>query len=75
MSITALTCHGELLVNNNMPQCLGNWVLTQLPEPFELTQLDPVFLTQMLLYGFASGSVLYAACFGVKAVLSMFNLK
>lgn len=73
--VTALTCHGDLLVVNNSPQCLGNWVLTQLPEPFELSQLDPVVLSQMLIIGFSVGAVLYGTAYGIKALLSIFNHK
>ncbi|TWH71299.1 hypothetical protein LX59_01582 [Azomonas agilis] len=64
-----LACNGELTSNYGSPQCSSDWMLFQLPEQFDFTQLDPLILGQMFGIGFSLvGSVLVVAL-GAKALL------
>lgn len=66
-----LSCSGEVTSQSGTPQCSGNWVLTQAPEQFDVSQLDPA----MMAGAWSAGFVLIGTCFYAgrcfKILLSM----
>lgn len=66
----ALTCDGTVSVDaGGAPLCSGGWVLVQLPEPFDPSQLDPAVLAQVFGVGFGLVTTVLLIGIGCKAVL------
>ncbi|GIZ13884.1 hypothetical protein [Pseudomonas sp. NCCP-436] len=68
--IYALTCDGAVSVDTGgAPLCSGSWVLIQLPEQFDPSQLDPAVLAQLFGIGFSLVTTVLLIGIGCKAIL------
>lgn len=66
----ALTCDGSVSVDPvGAPLCSGGWVMVQLPEQFDPSQLDPALLAQLFGVGFTLVTTVLLIGIGAKAVL------
>ncbi len=66
----ALTCDGTVSVDaGGAPLCSGGWVLVQLPEQFDPSQLDPAVLAQVFGIGFTLVTTVLLIGIGCKTVL------
>lgn len=68
--ISALSCDGSIsIAPDGAPLCSGMWVLTQVPEQFDPSMLDPEALAQAFSVGFGLVATVLVGALGVKAVL------
>lgn len=59
MASGVIQCTGNVTVaGDGAPLCSGTWTLVPVPEPFDVSQLDPA----MVLSAFMAGFVIVATC-------------
>ena len=69
--IYTLACAGENLdFQAGVPHCSGGWVVSQLPEQFDISQLDPHALGQVFSVGFGLVATALLMGVGVRAILN-----
>lgn len=74
MSSGVLRCDDEVTIAmDGAPLCSGTWTLVPVPEPFELSQIDPAHAALMFSLGFALVIPVWFVGMTCRAVLS--NLK
>lgn len=70
MSTGALICDGEVAIaGDGAPLCSGAWMLVPVPQPFSVSQLDPMQMGQAFATGFGLILTVWATARGVKAIL------
>jgi hypothetical protein len=72
MSSGVLKCaDGEVLISTDgAPLCSGTWTLVPVPEPFDLSQIDPAHASMMFGLGFGIYIPIWFAGMCCQAVLS-----
>lgn len=72
MTSGVLRCDGEVAVSmDGAPLCMGTWTLVPVPAPFEVDQIDPLYASQMIGFGFGLVASLWFVGWCCRAVLSM----
>lgn len=72
MSSGVIQCDGDVLVSmDGAPLCSGTWTLVPVPEPFDVSQLDPAVLGQAWLVGFTLVGTCWFAGKACRLLLSM----
>ena len=64
-----LSCDGDFNVADQTPQCSGTWILIQLPESFDPSQLDTATLSELYGIGFVLIASPIIFSLGCKAIL------
>lgn len=75
MSSGVLRCaDGDVLIaTDGAPLCSGTWTLVPVPEPFELSQLDPQQVATHFMLGFSLIVPVWFVGMCCKKVLSILN--
>jgi hypothetical protein len=72
MSAGVLQCVGDVTVaNDGAALCSGVWNLIPVPEPFDITLVDPEIYAQFFIAGFALVGTIWGAALGVRLLLKM----
>jgi len=73
MSAAVLRCtEGDVTVAiDGAPLCSGYWSQIPVPEPFDISLMDPVLLGQMWLIGFVLVGSIWFAGWCIRILLSM----
>lgn len=72
MSSGVLQCNGEVFVTpDGAPTCSGIWSLVPVPEPFDVSQLDPATVASAFTAGFVIVGSIWFAGWACKALLSL----
>ncbi|MDG9858486.1 hypothetical protein N7403_31940 [Pseudomonas nitroreducens] len=73
MTSGVLKCaDGEVqIATDGAPLCSGTWTLVPVPEPFELSQIDPVHASMMFGLGFSLILPIWWVSRCAKAVLNI----
>lgn len=70
--INALSCDGVLAFTvEGAPVCSGQWLLSPLPEQFDLSQLDPSIIASAFTAGFVIVGSCWFAGWACKSILSI----
>ncbi len=72
MTAYTLQCDGTLNVTvEGAPLCSGTWLVHQVPEPFDASQIDPAMVGQAFAIGFALVMSVWLLGYPIRAVLSL----
>lgn len=69
--IYTLACTDDnLQMQAEGPHCSGGWMMVQVPEQFNIEQLEPAVLAQMFGVGFTLVAMVLCIGMGARAVLN-----
>jgi hypothetical protein len=70
MSAGVLQCVGEVTVaSDGAALCSGVWNLIPVPEPFDITLVDPEVYAQFFIAGFVLVGTIWGAALGIRLLL------
>ena len=74
MASGVLLCDGDVAVSmDGAPLCSGLWSLVPVPEPFDISAVDPAFMAEPFFVGFTLVATIWFAGICFRKLLSMIN--
>jgi hypothetical protein len=71
MAAGVLQCVGDVSVaSDGAALCSGVWGLIPVPEPFDITGVDPSIFAQFFIGGFVLVGTIWGAAFGIRLLLN-----
>jgi hypothetical protein len=71
MAAGVLLCTGDVTTTaTGFPQCSGYWSLIPVPEPFDITLVDPEVFASFFIGGFVLVGTIWGAAFGIRLLLN-----